>query len=155
MISGLGRHRDVTHVAQYATSGLFTSVEPFQRLRTERCTVPVIEVISTSLYELNKKLYIFFWLYRYWISAKISRKSIGDTAPDTPLQKYRRYRYCESIADEVSVSVPILILTNLHLIDRTWTHGDENLTKCLAKRRYTHFVAKNCCAATISAMTSG
>jgi len=61
-------------------------------------------------------MYFFFWLYRYRISQKISRKSIGDTAPDTPVQKYRRYRcrYCKSIADKVSVSVPIL--TSLFVI---------------------------------------
>jgi len=65
MMSGLGRHRDVTHATQYATSGLFTSVSPFQKLRTERCTVLVIKVISTSFYELNKKFHFFFWLYWY------------------------------------------------------------------------------------------
>jgi len=34
-------------------------------------------VISTFFYELSKKNVFFFWLYRYRISAKISRKSIG------------------------------------------------------------------------------
>ena len=37
-----------------------------------------------------------------------------------------------------------------------WSYQDLlNLIKCLAKRRCTNFVAKNCCAATMSAMTSG
>jgi len=50
-------------------------------------------------------MYFFFWLYRYRILAKISRKSIGDTAPDTPVQKYRRYRYCESIGIGIGIGI--------------------------------------------------
>jgi len=86
--------------------------------------VPVTEVISTSFYELNKKLYFFFWLYQYRILAKISRKSIHNTAHDIPVQKYRRYRYryCESIPDKVSVSVPILTsLGQMYILYNYWS----------------------------------
>jgi len=94
MMSGLGRHRDATHAMQYATTGLFTSVKPFQKLRTERCTVPVIKVISTSFYELNKKIYFFFWLHR----------SIGiEYQP----KKYWRYR-SRYTHTKVSVSQPAI-----------------------------------------------
>jgi len=106
MMSGLRRHRAVTHATQYAIHpdclykcGAFSEIK-------NRCIVPVIEVISTSFYELN--------IISLFLLLVVSVSNNGKNQP----KKYRRYRYryCESIADKVSVSVPIPILTSLLLL---------------------------------------
>jgi len=78
MMSGLGHHRDVTHATQYYTSGLFTSVKPFQKLRIEQCT--------GNQSDLN-----IFLGVKYNIVILLLVVSVTNTGKNQP-KKYQKYR---------------------------------------------------------------